>query len=457
MIERIAAGLALWALLSLPPTAAAAKDLSGLYPRATLEHWQPRFAESIRWNFENVILPALTPEERGRLGRVRLDFPLVGAGGDPLDFHSTTRPPVVTMPTLSVKFLDDLAIAIAWLNVSGNRPEALQEYVAMLKYRQARELPGGVFPEPLPALGVPEDALQDPYVDDVSKKITKSAVVWILLHEIGHIVYDHPGYGAGVRRRDAQRNEAEADAFATEVMRRIGEAPGGMTVFFLIANAWWSNRGDFSSDAAWRAYLESEATHPMTGGRMRAIGEGIVAAAPDFARNEPDPRQGAARVRGIGEEIIRLAGFYEDTDLQRLTAGTARQTEPATLKPRRRDAPPPAPLGRQGALAGAAAPASFHGEFHGAIAWQGQPGALPLVMQLERRGDRVDGVFSFGAGVGTITGVVEQAELFLTWELLGDRGRGRIAVHDGGERIEGTWGPGEAESGGGSWRALRQP
>lgn len=457
MIRRLAARLVVLVGVSLCATGVAAKDLSALYSREVLEHWQPRFAKSILWNFENVILPALTPEERGRLGAVQFDFPLVGAGGDPLDFHSTASPPVVTIPTLSVKFLDDLAIAISWLNASDNRPEALQEYVAMLKYRAAAELPGAAYPAPLAALGVPKDVLQDAYVDDVSKKITKSAVVWITLHELGHVLYRHPGYGAGVRRKDAQRNEAEADAFATEIMRRIGEAPGGMTVFFLIANAWWSNRGDFPSDAAWHDYLDRQATHPMTGARMRAIGEDIVASAPDFARNEPDRAQGTARARAIGEEIVRLAGFYEDTELQRFTAATARQTEPAMLLPRRRDAVPPSPLGARRGSAPAAATQSFHGQYQGEIAWQGDPNGLPLLMQLERRGDRVDGVFTFGAGVGTISGVVRQAELILTWQLLGDRGRGRILARDGGRLIDGTWGPGEAEAGGGSWRAKRQP
>src|SRR5262245_48880098 len=64
------------ALLCLGASAVEARDLSGLYDRGVLDHWKPRYERSTTKILTDVILPALTEEERQRVGGFpRVDFP----------------------------------------------------------------------------------------------------------------------------------------------------------------------------------------------------------------------------------------------------------------------------------------------------------------------------------------------------------------------------------------------
>ena len=313
-------------LLLLFPVTGAAKDLSTLYRQDALRYWQTRYPSNIQYNFRNVILPVLSPQERLRLSSVQLLFPLVGAGGgDPLEFYSyiDQTGPKVAMPILSIKFFDDLAIAYAWLWANGYSIETVSDYVATLKYNDPTKFQGSKYPQPFDALNVPANALDNSDVDDLSQKILKSAMVWILSHELGHIFYGHPGYGPNISAEQARRNEEQADRFATELMRRIGVAPLGMANFFTVASHWWANRGDFSSDQAWRYYLEHQ-THPLTAGRLKALAQDIEASAPIFARKEPNYSSALKSVLFASGEITKMAKLLEDEYLQRSVRAKAR-------------------------------------------------------------------------------------------------------------------------------------
>lgn len=155
-------------LLLLMSTAAPAKDLSGLYDPATLSYWQTRYPVSTRKIFDQVILPVLAVEEKQRLSGVQLDFPLHAEGdskGQPLAFYRPVDQSRVVMPIFSLKFLDDLCTAYAWLQVKGYSLETISDYTAMLKYK---DFPAGRYPQPLKALHIPDDALKDKEVDELA-------------------------------------------------------------------------------------------------------------------------------------------------------------------------------------------------------------------------------------------------------------------------------------------------
>ena len=431
------------AALCLMPFAAQgeARSYASLYDDAELEHWAGRYRPGIMSNLEQVIRPALTRAELRGLDRLRIDIPLRAASGHPLDFYALGSGAVV-LPAMSLKFLDDISVAFAWLNRNGYSVETVQEYVGMLKY--GREADFGRWPPPLRALRIPDDALSDPAVDGLAQKIFKSAVVFVLLHEMGHVLHGHPGYGPGVRRVDARANETEADAFALEVMRRLPAQPTGMFLVFQLMAYAGPNRGDFDSDADWRRAAE-EATHPVTPDRMRAIAALLRRHADAFALEYENRATGRQNVLFTADQIDQVADILSDPDLQRLVATTSRRATLAGLAPRRHGEL----LGTEGGPAGAAA--DFSGAYGGSVEIGGETFDAQIV--LVRNGDRVSGMFSIGAGIGQIDGRIEGGTLYYSWRAGPDTGRGTMKAD--GPGLSGRWGRGRSAEDGGAWRMRR--
>lgn len=439
-------------LVLLAGGAASAKDMTSLYDDQALLAWQARYANSILSNVNTTIWPRLTAEERRGLASVNLCFPLRGPSRDPFEFYARLvpatdgceefAPPVVVLPTLSVKFFDDLSVAHAWLWRHNYSPETALDYAAMLKYAGQGQF-GGRYPAPLPALQIPNDALADPVVDEESQKLLKSAIVFLVLHELGHVLHGHPGYDA-VSAAQARTNERQADQFALSVMRRIGVAPFGMVFWFETHAFFASNRGDFASDAAYAEWLR-QTTHPVTEDRLRAIAAELRHAPEDFAGEFPDPVTGRQSILSVAEEIDRVAGIMADPEIQELIAARGRRTNLGALAPRGH--------GELLAATDRAGTAAFDGVFDG----QASEGAAtaPTRTVLQRNGDQVTGQYSYGAGVGQLSGVVQGDTMWFRWQAGGDSGSGRLVASPDGMGFEGTWGYGENDQGGGSWLGWR--
>jgi hypothetical protein len=103
----------------------------------------------------------------------------------------------------------------------------------------------------------------------------------------------------------------------------------------------------------------------------------------------------------------------------------------------------PAPAGAQ----------EFDGVFDGRLS--DRTGTLPARTILRRQGDRVTGIYSYGVGQGEIAGIVEGDTLVFVWQSGGARGRARVRAGPGGVEFEGTWGFGDAATGGGVWTGAR--
>ncbi len=298
-------------------------DMSGLYDTAMLEYWQTRYSRSMGKILE-VILDHLTPEEYARVAGVKIEFPLKNR--QLINFYAKWPPSRIVIPVSALKFLDDLYIAYAWLQVNNYRLETTEEYVAMLKYKGAHKFPGDRYPRPLQALRIPPNALKDPRVDGLSLRLFNSGRAFILAHELGHILYRHRG--------STVKNEKEADSFALEVLRRTSTLPMGMVLFFQATALSFPNRADYSSDQEWEKFLRTKATHPLNARRLYSLSKTLDVTARDFARHEQDPTAGAEIVLFISKGIRQVADYLDDTELQRCVAEHSSQADPSSLKPR---------------------------------------------------------------------------------------------------------------------------
>jgi hypothetical protein len=446
-------GAVLLALLLAPH--ALAKDMASLYDDATLAYWQPRYQEGVLWNVENVIWPRLTADERQRLAGVSLCFPLRGHSNDPLEFYArlgaaddacaAQSPPVVVLPTPSIKFFDDLSVAHAWLWRQGYGPDTALEYASMLKYGEPERF-GGRYPAPLPALQIPGDALDDPVVEEQAQKLLKSAIVFLVLHELGHVLHGHPGYDA-ISAAQAQANEQDADRFALTVMRRIGVAPFGMVFWFQTGAYLSPNRGDFADDEAHAEWLQ-QTTHPVTEDRLRAIAAELRHAPEDFALEFPDQESGRLAILSTARDIDQVADVMADPEIQRLLARRGRLTELGALAPRR--------IGESlGATRASATGAPFDGVYDGEVS--DSSGAAAIRTILQRQGDQVSGQYSYGGGQGRLRGVVDGEAFLFSWQEGSAMGRGRLVIAPDGRSFDGSWGYGDDEAGGGRWSGTHLP
>ena len=122
-----------------------AAELSHIYPPATLQAHRARYERTTNKILDELIWPALFMNEKAAFGNRKpvLELPLYADGDsrdNPLAFYSryTSRPgyenDLVVAPIFSLKFLDDLSIAYAWLQANNYTVETVSEYTAILFY-----------------------------------------------------------------------------------------------------------------------------------------------------------------------------------------------------------------------------------------------------------------------------------------------------------------------------------
>jgi len=420
---------------------ATATDLSHIYSDQTLRYWQNRYKPHLEWNFNNLVLGSLTPDEKQRLGTVRLELPLRGPGesaGELLNFFANGKR--IVMPIQSIRFFDDLSQAWGYAWSNSLNLENITSYLAILKYQKP---PPGGFPPPLKALGIPENAWKsDKKMDDVSQKILKSAMVFIMAHELAHILYQHPGSGSHVSAKQAQANELQADRFANEIMRRIGVAPGGMVEMFMAFAHYSPTRGDFSSDKAWDKFLKTSATHPVTSVRLRSMAADLKRSPANFSVAETDRQAGSKRVLYIASQIEGIADILDDLKMQRFISGKGRGLSLASLNYHSKPKP------------SVADSRPFSGDFGGTFlhrTMDGNTEKLAMTASLQRRGKQVTGSFDFGFGTGRLEGIIIAAKLHFQW-VLGDAfGQGVLSQRATEHTLNGRLGYAKSDSNGGEW------
>lgn len=309
----IAKRLLLALVVGAVPFAAAARDYSSMYSPDTLQRANSAYAPNIEGMLFEDIAPYLLDDELESLRRVQLWQPW-DRTEDPLEFSANAATGVLLVPTFSVKFFDDLAIATAWFERFGCNKEAGFDYVAALDFSKLD------LQDPLATLRVPPDAYKrDSYVDDVSQKTLKSAVAFLLLHELGHIHHGHRPYGE-ITAEQAQTQEAEADAFAMRVLRRMRLPPMGMTVWFMAA----SLRDPLVEGSP-------RQTHPLTSSRLQAIADDLRTSPDDFIEPANRGTFTADTIRAVAGDIETIGQGLADPDFRSFLRERGRIATPALL------------------------------------------------------------------------------------------------------------------------------
>jgi len=227
-----------WALLVLAitvggvPAGPASAHLSQMYKARELNAAK-RLETAVRKIYRIVIEPVLKENEKRGLGDLDIRFPLPNAEDDILNFFAfrERERAVVVMPVLSLKALEDLTTAYAWVHTNGMKPETIDLYYAMLRHRAPENFPGGAYPDVLTALKIPKNAYEQPGVDTLSLRLRNTAFAFILAHELAHVIFRHKGYGR-ISRAQARRDETQADKFALSVLARQGVDPFGAVLYF---------------------------------------------------------------------------------------------------------------------------------------------------------------------------------------------------------------------------------
>jgi hypothetical protein len=420
------------------------QNVSRLYPEKKLQADAARWSEQIRAEYRDTILPQLSDEERSALGTVKIEVPLSGPNGDPFSFYTDDKG-TIYLPALSLRFFSDLCVANAWLNAHGYDGTTVRDYVGVL-LREATLSPGAPLPTVFRTLGVPDNAREESAVANRVDRNFGNTIVFLLAHELGHALKKHDTHSRD--RVQKRRQEIEADAFAIEVMRRIGQVPLGVEFWFdveRIGHVQGIRRvtsARFPTEAEWQKYLGG-LDHPVTSERLDALATAVEKAPDSFARNQADQARWTRNSK-IFAQYMRLGAPSAAIGAARVAEyERVRDLHLEDLKPRK----------TAFTIPGTEHEPDFNGLF--AVRRTAANGGEDRVdLLLLRMGDDVTGGYSNGKVDGFIQGDIHDGALHFTWREGNTNGHGVAQAQ--GETLRGTWGLGESEQGAGEFSAERQ-
>ena len=404
------------------------------YSDTLLAEWQQRYPRGILSNYTAVILPNLDAEDRRKLAGVRFEFPLRIKNREPFAFATDVQGRTIYMSIQSLKFLDEATIAIAWLNRNGYTMESVTNYFIMLQHWKETAPPPSLFS----SLCIPANALDNKEVDGLAQKSFRTAIFYVMLHEIGHIIYRHEG-AKGVDPAVSRAREEEADAYALKIMARVGEPPLGVVNLFLTMAYLNDGRTDFSSDTRNEKQLAAR-THPLSAERMRTFAKTLENTAANYAG------EGLSRFTLVGIAVqIRLVA-QNFLEIQHLSAMIGRAITPIDLGPMRLGEK----LGRL-CTGPIASDQAFSGRFKGSVMINNVE--FDMGAEMTRTGNHMTGRSSAGIGFSKMEGIIEGDTLHYRWYLGQDAGKGVLRWN--GQTYAGSWGNGESNRGGGKIKLQR--
>ena len=409
-------------VILLIPTVNAAQHFDNMYDNSVLVKWQTRYQASTYRILNEGIRPFLTPEQKSRLANVSINIPLKGKiAKDPFCYYAYSKTGSITMSALSLKFLDDICTAYAWLWYNDQSISKITDYVGMMRYKKPSSFPGNRYPTPYEALGIPSNALDNPNIDQLALRLFNSARAFILCHELGHVYHQHPG-NAAVASSVSIANEKVSDKFAIELLRKVPNIPMGAVLYFQIFAHW-----DWDSQ---------ETTHPISSSRMLALAQGMEDHLNDFAVNPKtgySTQNGRDQIHFLVKQTKNLAKLLKSEELQSGTKISSKDQKSWTQSgdyissrnsPRTSNHP-------------------FAGKFSGSYIRYtlGGEEALSTTIFLQSSNAGINGTFDFGLGVGVINnGVVKDNALYFDWYWAGITGRGIFYGQNNGKQLSGTWG-----------------
>lgn len=299
---------------------------AALYTDEELADALKTYSANLRGMWRDDFVARLAVDERTFGKQLRLEMPLFGRNRQPFEYYAEGD--VVTVPIASVKFLDDISIAYAWYESRGCDVRAIADYAGLLRMRGAAA--GVSMKAPRAALGVPGNVLQDAYVNDVSGKLLKSAIYFLMAHEFSHLRSKHR-FDDSVPLDRAQRQEIEADAFALDVMRRIAVIPAGMVPFFLTLTWLETTSADHPTPAAYAAAIRVQGKHPISSARLTTLGRSIRDGAQTFAAGQASPEAWRPTMERIGTQIESMGSTLDDRVFRQDQEKRIRRISPIAL------------------------------------------------------------------------------------------------------------------------------
>lgn len=275
-------------------TLSAQPVLADLYTQADIERVRTRAAPTIESSLRNGIIANLPRADRPRAAQIQLAFP--EKGEHPMAFFSDPANGVVYMPLESIRFFDDISTLRAWFLGKNCQQDYIQSYFnSFLRKQQPLS-------SPLRAFAIDRNvALGDAYTNSTSDRLYSSGLLYILGHEVGHVMLGHqPGLSAALSRQQ----EIEADAFAMDHFARVGAMPIGALIYYLAA--WW--RDPVGEDVA-------RGSHPVSAERIRVMAERMLQNPADFSHAEADGPEGQAIVRQVAGLLLGLAETVADEEM----------------------------------------------------------------------------------------------------------------------------------------------
>ena len=395
----------------LTPVWATGRPVDSIYDPGVLSTLQYKYSSWFVGNeqhpggvFDEVIKSQFNGAERKKLADVPLQFPENLPGLEPFGFVCDGKR--ISLSVASLKFFDDLIVAYVWLGRHHYSLDTVNDYLRMLHRWSKQEPP----PEPLKALGIPDNALGDTETKRAANLYMRNVYTIILLHELGHFYNGDPPSWEGRPPKEVQAKEAEADRFALELVGRIGTVPTGIAQFFTWLWAYMPNR----ADPDYEAELQAQ-THPLAARRLIEVAEDIEQNASTYAIDAS--RETLAEFRELANLYRKLAALLDTSDIQQHIARRAKMLEPRDLAPRRPNEIISRPIGSR----------AGNGPFAGKLA--GTVAGRPVEVFVENESGRVTGTLGVGpelAELVRIEGVVEDDTLSFTWKSADSQGRGEL-------------------------------
>jgi hypothetical protein len=300
------------ALVSPAAAQTGGKLLPGLYDGALLKRWSAEYGPILEGWVEKEIAPGLPPAERAIARSITFDFPIDGA---PFAFSSVPAIRRVIVPMSGVKLLHDLVYVNVLIAQTGYRdPSSVYMYLGALKYRPAADFPGGRYPAPFRAFKIDSGSLGLPVNDDAvvqrqHELAFDGAMLFLLAHEIGHVVRNHAG-------AKSLQQEIDADAFAIAALQRTQSSPLGVMHYMMLSGFWAPHRSEWNTEAEYLAAV-AKSGHPLNGERIERTGRAIAAGAAGFfpGATASDPR--IPLVKEIGDRLVGVGKDFDNLTKQK--------------------------------------------------------------------------------------------------------------------------------------------
>lgn len=319
--------LAVFAMITVGLVMPGVAHATGIYPDSVLKRDAPRLKRAVTRIYNEGLKPKLRAGEAAAFRDVRFQFPMPRPDDATLNFYAgfIDGQGTVVLPLQSLKLVEDLMTAFAWLYVSKRPFGPLDVYFAMLQRKIHEDLGREGQRDILTLLGAPRNVLKNKKVDDLSLRLRNEAFAFITAHELGHVLFKHKGL-ADITPAQARADEIESDRFALDLLARTGTPPMGAVMFFQAQIFSLPHRGDHKTLKDWQAYLDTTSTHPLSVDRMRAMASMIAGPLADRRTTE------RAIWVDIGRRLQALSAILADVELHNCMARVAERAPVSLLR-----------------------------------------------------------------------------------------------------------------------------